>query len=336
MKLGLIIKGLFALAALVNADSVLTESDIVVNMKRYVERYGYQFEEYLLNTDDGYKVTLQRISSATGVSKNGPPVLLMHGHEGSSADFLLNWPERSPALMLVEHGYDVWLGNNRGNAYSKGHVHLDRQADKDAYWNFGIEELGLYDVPTFIDEILKHNSYKKLEAYIGHELGNTQFFAASSLRPDYFDQKVNLFIAFAPLAESHRSISWLDITLGEFFNFFRWWNQAIVGYDWEEEQNQRLQKGIDCENQLQWCIFWNQFSFNFQLNAIERLPMFFAHSNMGSSWKVYEHLFEIAKEQKFIRYDYGAFKNNELYKQSDPPKYDLTKIRNKKILLYGV
>jgi lysosomal acid lipase/cholesteryl ester hydrolase len=133
---------LFACSVQVEAESILTESDVTVSLKHYVERYGYGFDEFLLTTDDGYKVTLQRISTCTGSSKNGPPVLMMHGHEGSSADFLMNWPEKSPALILVENGYDIWLGNNRGNAYSKGHVTLTRPEDKDAFWNFDFEDMG--------------------------------------------------------------------------------------------------------------------------------------------------------------------------------------------------
>jgi predicted acyl esterase len=45
-----------------------------------------------------------------------------------------NRKEVAPAFVLVEHGYDVWLGNSRGNKYSKGHID-PKLSDKD-YWAF--------------------------------------------------------------------------------------------------------------------------------------------------------------------------------------------------------
>lgn len=38
------------------------------------------------------------------------------------------------AFLLADQGYDVWLGNARGNTYSKGHIRLP--LDSAQYWNF--------------------------------------------------------------------------------------------------------------------------------------------------------------------------------------------------------
>ena len=53
-------------------------------------------------------------------------------------------------------GYDVWLGNTRGNRYSHGHVSLDPAVDKAEYWDYDWHEAGLYDVPAEIEFILDY------------------------------------------------------------------------------------------------------------------------------------------------------------------------------------
>jgi lysosomal acid lipase/cholesteryl ester hydrolase len=68
-------------------------------------------------------------------------------------------------------GYDVWLGNNRGNYYSRKHLNLLENDPK--YWDFGPEEMGRKDLPAFINYILAKRDEPQLAAYIGLGMGNT-------------------------------------------------------------------------------------------------------------------------------------------------------------------
>ena len=54
---------------------------------------------------------------------------------------------------MADAGYDVYLGNNRGNSYSRGHVHLDPSRDAKKYFDFSFAELGLHDVPAQLDKV---------------------------------------------------------------------------------------------------------------------------------------------------------------------------------------
>ena len=70
----------------------------------------------------------------------------MHGILDSSDAWVVN-DDESPAFILAKAGYDVWLGNNRGNKYSRRHVTLSPDIDEE-FWNFSFEELGAHDLPA--------------------------------------------------------------------------------------------------------------------------------------------------------------------------------------------
>ena len=51
--------------------------------------------------------------------------------------WIINEASKAPAFFLANQGYDVWLGNNRGNRFSNGHTLLDTSSRE--YWEFDWE-----------------------------------------------------------------------------------------------------------------------------------------------------------------------------------------------------
>lgn len=117
--------------------------------------------------------------------------------------------------MLSDLGYDVWMGNSRGNRYSKNHTSLN--SDYQEFWDFTFHEMGKYDLPANIDYILSKTGYEQLH-YIGHSQGTAIFWVLCSEQPAY-SQKITSMHALAPIAYIHDMKSPLFRTLVLFLDF---------------------------------------------------------------------------------------------------------------------
>ena len=166
------------------------------------EVHGYTHEEHVVLTKDGYLLNLHRLpskrgekSSRPGTSTGKPVVYLHHGLLMNSEIWVcLTDRERALPFVLVESGYDVWLGNNRGNKYSKKSMHHGPNESK--FWDYSMDEFAWHDIPDSIHHILGVTKVQSL-SYIGFSQGTAQAFAALSIHPE-LNEKVNVFIALAP------------------------------------------------------------------------------------------------------------------------------------------
>lgn len=105
------------------------------------------------------------------------------------------WPPFS-AYLLSDNGYDVWMGNSRGNTYSKAHATLSVSDPK--FWDFSFHELGAFDLPASLDYVLAVTGQEKL-FFIGHSQGTTALFVMLSEKPEY-NRKIIKAALYAPIA----------------------------------------------------------------------------------------------------------------------------------------
>ncbi len=84
-------------------------------------------------------------------------VFLQHGMKCCSADWVTG---SGLAVELARRGYDVWLGNFRGNIFSSRHRSL--KPDEKRYWDFTFDHHGKYDLPAMLDLVRERTGCDRL------------------------------------------------------------------------------------------------------------------------------------------------------------------------------
>ncbi|EJU01447.1 alpha/beta-hydrolase [Dacryopinax primogenitus] len=174
-----------------------------VDFEELCNIWGYVPEEHVVQTKDGYLLAMHRLPCKKGEKKarpgttTGKPVVYLHHGllMNSEVWVCVTAEERCLPFVLAEAGYDVWLGNNRGNKYSRKTAHMGN-VHTDGFWDYSIDEFCLFDIPDSIHYILKAAKVDKL-SYIGFSQGSAQAFAALSVHPD-LNEVVDIFVALAP------------------------------------------------------------------------------------------------------------------------------------------
>ncbi|XP_059221162.1 lipase 1 [Stomoxys calcitrans] len=287
-----------------------------------IAKYNYPVETHYVTTPDEYILRLHRIPKP-----GAPPVFLMHGMMDSSATWILMGPQKALGYYLWDNGYDVWMGNARGNRYSSNHTKLD--AEKNAeFWLFSWHEIGFYDLPASIDYVLQQTGFKKT-GYFGHSQGTTSFWVMCSMHPEY-NEKITMMHALAPVAfMKHMRTPLLSygrtaakMTAGG----VRFLPRTDVL--WKTCFTSKLTETTCLE------IYYQLVGKDVEQTNATMLPIILGHVPAGCSLKQLTHYIQLVANDRFCQYDYGPVENMKRYQQSSPPDYPLAKITARVGLYY--
>ncbi|XP_017480371.1 PREDICTED: lipase 3-like isoform X1 [Rhagoletis zephyria] len=312
-------------------SDVLEDASLIT--PKLIRKYGYPSETHTVVTKDGYILEMHRIPK-----RGAQPVLLMHGILDTSATWVLMGPKSGLGYMLSDLGYDVWMGNARGNRYSKNHTSLN--SDYQEFWDFTFHEMGKYDLPANIDYILSKTGYDQLH-YVGHSQGTAVFWVLCSEQPSY-TQKILSMHALAPIAFISDMKSPLFRTLVVFLDFltaatrmlriteFMPNTKLFVDHSQVVCHDNAMTQDV-CSNILFLVAGYNSEQLNKTM-----LPVMLSHTPSGASIKQLEHFGQLMKSGHFRKFDRGYLRNQLEYNRITPPDYDLSKVKVPVALYYSM
>ncbi|XP_058795138.1 lipase 3-like [Phymastichus coffea] len=304
-----------------------------------VEQYkGYTAEEYQVTTHDGYILTLHRVSgSPSNPAASGKSVVYIgHGLFGSSDFFAILGPQQALLYMLADAGYDVWIGNFRGNTYSRRHVKYSVNSDNLKYWGFSMDELGLIDLPLFIDTVLEKTNKTKL-SYIGYSMGNTLSAMLLSAKPEYND-KMHVVVSIAPVVlftPPFSSLSRALLSLSVPAKILILSSQAYQILP-QSKLIQTIGKDVcvKTSGQLLCNGFLNNIVHVNRMNTTY-IPIILKYAPAGASYFMVDQYAQFLKTGEFRPYNFGFLRLSIRRDSLIPSKYDLTRVTSPQALFYS-
>ncbi|CAI2369947.1 unnamed protein product [Moneuplotes crassus] len=306
---------------------------------------GYPFETHKVLTEDRYWLTLFRIPGAKGetreeaIAQRKPAIFLQHGILDSADTWIMHYEDEAPAFVLANAGYDVWLGNTRGNKYSREHQTLnpDYSDEKEEFWDFSFQEMAQYDVPANIDYIREETGKWRI-GVMAHSQGTTQMYIRMTQDNSWWKWRVAVFVSLAGVARLDHCGSSLLTTLAQheslIENIKRLGVYEMFPADYlQSAAFSRICKGFPIVCKLAIQLVANE---NKELDEEKRLATFMGHYPSGCSLKSLHHFSQILNSKRFQNFDYGKEKNLEIYGDEIPPEYDFSNIYGNKIIqVYG-
>lgn len=297
-----------------------------------IMNFGYKGQSYVVQTTDGYMLTIFRIysNSSNGVKK--PPCLLMHGNLESSLQFLQLERDSLP-FILSNHGYDVFLGNSRCNQFSS---HIDLSKTSHEYWNYTLHELGFYDLSATIDVVLNVTESEKL-FYTGISQGASIAMILLSTKPEYNRKIIQLHL-MGPGVYIGNPPNYVAFNMATFF-LDNYQHHGIFGISRLFDSIKPFEEFDILKNNVMFLCRITQnmipdLNICNHLIEIENTKQLLKVSSHQECIKKLTHFKQLINTNRFQMFDYGE-ENTRIYGRSSPPEYDLKSVAVPTFIYYG-
>uniref|UniRef100_A0A0N4Z945 Lipase n=1 Tax=Parastrongyloides trichosuri TaxID=131310 RepID=A0A0N4Z945_PARTI len=311
-------------------DTYTELPEVGMTTTQLIQYHDYPAESLRITTDDGYILEMHRIPHGKNnynVTKK-PVIFLQHGLLASSSDWVVNPPDESPAFIFADAGFDVWLGNMRGNVYSREHISYSVNSKE--FWRFSWDEMAKYDLEAMIDAILDRTQQESLY-YVGHSQGTITIFSKLS-EDKNFSKKIKKIFALGPVAKV-ANIKGLMHTISDLFKdhidlFERYFgSMEFLPSTWYIKMASRIFCSGKLTNPLcQNVMFLIGGPESNQLN-VTRIPIYVTHTPAGTSTDNIAHWAQMIQSKEVQKFDFGSPQSNmKHYNQTTPPLYNLSNI----------
>jgi len=328
-----------------------------------IREAGLEAEEHRVVTHDGYILALHRVTRPRH-RERGPGhrqvVFLQHGLFCSSAVWAIGDRSKAFGFLLADAGFDVWMGNFRGNTYSRNHTHLNPEEDE--FWQFSWDQMGQHDLPTmlgYVSHVTKTRDAREPGGglvYIGHSMGTTAFWAMADIMPEVTQSLVSLMVGLAPISvcgQMSGPVRYLAPISGQIERMMSFTGNSEFGTrqnilqvfpslcepvpisvkDTEEvaslSQNSSLCSLTDN-------IFFTMSGFDAMQMNYTILPEILRQTPAGTSVKTVAQFAQGFNSKKFQHFDHGDPESNfEVYGSTEPPQYDLSRVSVPVLLFWG-
>ncbi|MCO5608101.1 hypothetical protein L7F22_062307 [Adiantum nelumboides] len=316
---------MLVLASVVHCASVPLVAQPVSNLNGIctllVQSRGYNCQEFKVPTADGFWLGVQRISSRKFRASKGP-AFLYHGLMQGGDIWVLNAAEEALGFLLVDNGYDVWLGSSRSSKFSYGHISFQRSDPE--FWNWDWDDLVSQDLPSMLRFV--HLQTNQLIYFVGYSQGTMTAFAAFT--QNEVAGLIKKAAMLSPIAYLNHVtspvasiVSWLFLDKVLLVAGVHQFNISDAGGKQVVNAVCQKLKKPDCYSELLSLVTGPNCCINKSL-----ISFYDKFELQTTSMRNLAQMAQLLRTGRFGKFDYGWFRNLGHYGDFFPPAYQLSNI----------